>query len=254
MNVDVTVLGDHVFRSERNCVLDILVVGDRRAGNDLGVGKIALDRRPTNRPLEFIDCVLALGVDDNFKSFNTLDGDWIVHLTNRELDNPGLFAWARRDVVFRQEFLNAERLLVSEALLSDGAIRPSQNDIFNLALQGLDFDLLRELNVNHWVVFDVDCVVRSQLKHNHRALLDHLDDSIGVHLNRAALGGECHLLVDHCDVLVLCIGNEDLKRVCCLLVVGLLKTLDVDGGDLVVVDVLFAGADQGQGALRRDHP
>lgn len=61
-------------------------------------------------------------------------------------------------------------------------------------------------------------------------------------------------MVDHGDVLVLLGGDEDLDRVGSLFEVGLLKAPDVDRGDIVVVDVGIAGADQGQGALRRDHP
>lgn len=63
MDVNVTVLRHHVPRSERNRVLNILVVGNGRAGDDLGVFKVALNRYPADRPFKLIDRVLALSVD-----------------------------------------------------------------------------------------------------------------------------------------------------------------------------------------------
>ena len=102
--------------SEVNLISDIFIVGYWRAGLDLDRLEIALNRHPANQALEFIDCILILGIDYNLEAIDLLHTDRITHISHGQLDLLGRLAYGCWYVVFREECFDLERLINSVAL------------------------------------------------------------------------------------------------------------------------------------------
>ena len=158
----VTVLRDHVPRSEKDGVLDIGLVGFRIGESHPGADEVSLHRLPSDVALKLVDGVLAEGIDDYFEPIDLLDADWVFNISQSELDlNCGFSVW-RWNVILGQEGLDLECLLVSVALLCNGQGGPSHRDGLDLALKSLDLDLLRELDEDLGLILNVDSVLRRQ--------------------------------------------------------------------------------------------
>ena len=154
------------------------------------------------------------------------------------------FTCSSWNIILRQESLHLERLLVSEALLSNEASRASHRYVRDLALRRLNQRLLWEQDDDFGVVCEVDGVLRNYFEGYFRSLLNDLNISICCGLYCTSLRRKSDLIVNHSDIVIILGRYLDPERVGCLFVVGLAQAINLDRSLLFVLKVVLADSGQ----------
>ena len=106
-------------RRERDRVRNVFSVGDRGTRHNLGANEVTLDEVQADVALELIDGVLAICVDHDLDSVDSLHCSWVPNVSDSEVDLLRTLSNGSRDVVFGQEGLDKESLLETVTFLFD---------------------------------------------------------------------------------------------------------------------------------------